>query len=159
MIFIAVGTQKFSMNRLLEYMDELLEKKLIKDEVFAQIGHSSYCPAHYDYANFLSKNQFEQKIDSCELLITHGGVGTIVASAQKRKPIIVVPRLKKYKEHLDDHQTEIASEFEKHGYVLRCDEMANLMETIERAKTYSFRPYESQRAKMLEYLENYIKSI
>ena len=44
MIFITVGSQKFQFNRLLEQIDLLIENKIIKEEVFAQIGSSDYIP-------------------------------------------------------------------------------------------------------------------
>ena len=41
MIFVAVGTQKFQMNRLLEEIDNCIEGRDITEKVFAQIGNST----------------------------------------------------------------------------------------------------------------------
>lgn len=49
MIFITLGSQKFQFNRLLQAVDQLIEKSVIEDEVFAQIGYSDYQPKHYAY--------------------------------------------------------------------------------------------------------------
>ena len=40
MIFVALGTQKFQMNRLIKALDVQKGKGLIKEEIFAQIGNS-----------------------------------------------------------------------------------------------------------------------
>ena len=49
MIFLTLGSQKFQFNRLLQAVDELIEKGIIVDETFAQIGYSDYQPKHFEY--------------------------------------------------------------------------------------------------------------
>lgn len=103
MIFVAVGTRKFQLNRLLSEIDTLVEKGLIKDKVFAQTGYSDYMPINYEYIDFMPKAEFDDFIRNCDLLITHGGVGIILTALKNEKPIIVFSRLYKYGEHIDDH--------------------------------------------------------
>ena len=52
MVFITLGSQKFQFNRLLKKIDKLLEEKIIKDNVFAQIGYSDYSPLNYEFKQF-----------------------------------------------------------------------------------------------------------
>ena len=78
MIFIAVGTQKFQFNRLLQIVDHLVEKKVITEEVIAQTGNCDYKPVNYSFTKFMNKEEFEKSISECHLLITHSGVGTII---------------------------------------------------------------------------------
>ena len=111
MIFVTLGTQKFQFNRLLRMMDDLIENKKIHERVFAQIGNSDYLPQYYEYCNFLSNNDYEEYIKNCDILVSHSGVGTIMTGLRYRRKIIVVPRLSKYGEHIDDHQTQIAQSF------------------------------------------------
>lgn len=47
MIFITLGSQKFQFDRLLKAVDELIERGIIQDEVFAQTGYSTYVPNNY----------------------------------------------------------------------------------------------------------------
>lgn len=56
--FVTVGSQKFQFNRLLEEVDRLVEEKIKPDEVFAQIGYSTYEPRYYSYKKFLNKEEF-----------------------------------------------------------------------------------------------------
>ena len=78
MIFVALGTQKFQLNRLLQKIDYLVEKNIITEPVFAQIGYSTYIPKNFEFTAFMEQKEFKEKIMKCDLLITHSGVGTIL---------------------------------------------------------------------------------
>ena len=157
MIFVVLGTQKFQCNRLLEQIDELISQGIIRDKVFAQKGNSDYEPKNYEYVDFVEKQQFEELIEQCDLLVTHSGVGTILSGKNHGRPVIVFPRLKKYGEHVDDHQLDIARAFGKKNLVFMCGENDNLGELIEKARDHSFDKYVSQRTKMIQIIEDYIK--
>ena len=122
MIFLTLGTQKFFFNRLLKKVDKLKEKGIIKEEIFAQIGNSSYKPKHFEYVKMLSKDEFENKLHEANYIISHGGIGTLVSALRHNKKIIATPRLKKYNEHIDDHQVDICTFFGKKGYILSTTE-------------------------------------
>ena len=113
MILLIVGTQKFQFNRLLMTIDKLIDEKKITERVVAQVGNSDYKPVNYEFQDFFDSNKFDLLMDESTLIITHGGVGSIVSALKKNKKVIVVPRLKKYNEHIDDHQLEIVEEFKK----------------------------------------------
>ena len=156
MIFVVLGTQKFQCNRLLEQIDKLIESKEISQDVFAQIGHSTYKPKNFCFADFLNKDEFEKKMSDCDLLITHSGVGTIISGIDKNKKIIVYPRLKKYGEHIDDHQLEIAEAFAGKNYVLLCAEDDNLKEIIEKSEKFKFEKYISHNKVILKTINDFI---
>lgn len=159
MIYVAVGTQKFQFNRLLKALDELVECGVITDEVFAQVGHCTYCPTNYKYQDFLSKEEFDKYIDKCDLLITHSGVATIIAGLKHNKPVIVIPRLVKYGEHVDNHQVQIADSFMKKNLVMKYEEDADLGKLIVEAKVHQFDKYISQRGYVVSTIKDYINSI
>lgn len=157
MIFVILGTQKFQLNRLLKELDALINEGRIQEEVFAQIGNSNYCPENFKFVHFLDKADFDKQIGQADLIITHSGVGSIITALHAHKPVIVFPRLAKYKEHVDDHQLDIANAFEKKQFVLCCRENEHLIEVIERTKTYSFKEYQSQTQNVIAILKNYIE--
>ena len=115
-IFITVGTQKFQFNRLLKEIDRLIEEEKITEEVFAQIGYSGYKPKNYN-KDFIDRDEFEDIIKKCKIIITHGGTGSIIGAVKQRKKVVAVPRLKEFGEHVDDHQIQIVSEFESIGFI------------------------------------------
>ena len=156
MIFVAVGTQKFQMNRLLKEIDNCIEGRDITEKVFAQIGNSTYQPKNYEYSTFLGKEDFEERVKECNLLITHSGVATIITGLKFDKPVIVVPRLAKYGEHVDDHQLQIAESFQELNFVIKCQDVSKLSEAITEARSHKFDRYISQRKKMIKTVDLFI---
>lgn len=159
MIFVILGTQKFQLNRLLKCIDSLYETKQLKEEVFAQIGYSDYIPQHYKYVNFLDRAKFEEQIMNSSVVITHSGVGSIITALQYEKPVIVFPRLCKYKEHVDDHQLEIAEAFAKRNYILCCNEKEELIELIDKAREYQFDKYVSSTKQIITILNDFLEKM
>lgn len=159
MIYVAVGTQKFQFNRLLSMIDELIDKGEIKEEVFAQIGNSDYKPRNYEFETFLSKDEFEGYIEKCDLLITHGGVATIIAGLRRNKPVIVVPRLGKYGEHVDDHQLQIAESFCEQNFVIMCCDNDDLGKVVKQARKHTFSEYISHREMIIKTIREYLSNI
>nr|WP_242828841.1 PssE/Cps14G family polysaccharide biosynthesis glycosyltransferase [[Eubacterium] cellulosolvens] len=135
---MTLGTQKFQMNRLVQAVDRLAEQK--NESFYIQTGNSNYRPKHCEYMKFLNSEEFQRKITECSVLITHGGVGSIVSGLHAEKPVIVVPRLAKYREHVDDHQRDIAEAFEQKHCVICCEDLEHLEEDIRKAKEEVFEP-------------------
>ncbi|MEE1056443.1 MAG: PssE/Cps14G family polysaccharide biosynthesis glycosyltransferase [Acutalibacteraceae bacterium] len=158
MIFVVVGTQKFQLNRLLKEIDSQIEKGIIKEEVFAQIGNSDYKPKYYKFKKFIDKDEFEKIMEECTILITHSGVGTIISGLNHNKPVIVYPRLKKYNEHVDDHQTEIAKSFSEMNYVLLCNEDDDLSNLLKEASKHKFEKYSSRRVDTIKAINKFLDS-
>ena len=156
MILIVLGTQKFQCNRLLILIDNLIQENKLKEEVFAQIGNSDYIPRNYNYKRFLNKDEFEKKILECDMIITHGGVGTIISAITKRKPTIIFPRLKKYNEHVDDHQLEIAEAFSRRNYAKVCKENTDIKKLIDECRVCKFSNYESKREDIINEILRFI---
>lgn len=154
MIFVTLGTQKFQMNRLIKAVDKLASK--IEEEFFIQAGHSTYKPEHCGYQHFLTKEEYREKIENCRILITHAGVGTIIEGINAGKPVIVVPRLAAMKEHVDDHQKQIAEAFGNKKCVLCCDDIDNLGNYLKKAESFKFEPYEVKGGNIEEIILDFI---
>jgi UDP-N-acetylglucosamine transferase subunit ALG13 len=155
-ILIVLGTQKFQLNRLLKNIDELVGQGIIDEEVYAQRGYSNYVPKHYESIEFLNKDEFERKIAECSLVIAHSGVGTIISAIGRKKPVIVCPRLKKYKEHVDNHQVEIARTFQKRRLVLTYNDGDDLYALILKSKHYKFESYTTERERIINIISGYL---
>ena len=111
MIFVVIGLM-YGFERLIKKMDEIAGK--IEEEVIFQTGLTDYKPKNAKYIKFPSENYFNKKFREARIIVSHAGVGTILTARKFRKPIIIVPRQKKYGEVIDDHQMEIARELEGH---------------------------------------------
>ena len=157
MIFISVGSQKFQFNRLLKKVDLLIQQGKIKETVFAQIGNSTYRPKNYKCIKFMSSETFDKALNKCNIIITHGGTGTIINSLKKGKKVIGVPRLRKYKEHVDDHQIQILDQFKEGNYIEVCYNLDYLVEAIKHTKTHEYEKYKSNRKNILKDITNFIE--
>lgn len=159
MIFIAVGTQKFQFNRLLQSIDHLIEQKIITEEVVAQTGNCDYKPVNFSFTKFMNKEEFEKNISECHLLITHSGVGTIIAGLRRKKPVIVFPRKAEFGEHVDDHQFQIAEAFKKKNLVVMCTNEEELSDAICTSREMSFEKYISGRTQIIARIEEFISDV
>lgn len=132
MIFVCVGSRNYPFDRLIKKLDELYEQGIIKEEIFAQIGTSTYKPQHYSYQDFLSQEEFLRKIEEADIVISHGASGSIMKALNAGKKVIAVTRLEKYGEHINDHQIQNNEAFASNKYVLAVYEMDELKDAIEK---------------------------
>ena len=158
MIFITLGSQKFQFNRLLIEIDDLIKNGEIIEEVFAQIGYSDYKPKNFKFKNFLNRDEFLENIEKSNIVITHGGTGAIVGAIKKKKKVIAVPRLAKFGEHVDDHQTEIVSQFKELNLIetaFNKDELIYAINTIENTE---FKSYVSNTNSIIDSIIEFIET-
>lgn len=117
MIFITVGTQDKQFTRLFQIIDKAIDSNIITDEVIAQIGNTKYKSKNIKTYKFMSDKRLNEYIDNADLIVTHGGIGILSTSLCKKKKIFAMPRLKVYKEHVNDHQDQIVNKFSELGYI------------------------------------------
>ena len=156
MIFVILGTQDKEFPRLLEAIDKEIENGVITDKVVVQAGQTKYSSPNMEIFDLLPAPEFEKYIDKADLIITHGGVGSIISSLKKGKKVIVVPRLKKYDEHVNNHQLQIARRFEQEGYVKCAINLKNLEKVIKSMDKFIPMKYESDESNVVNIIENYI---
>ncbi len=159
MIFITVGSQKFQFDRLLKAVDDLVEDGTIEDEVFAQSGASNYKPKHFKSKDFLNREEFQDVMERSTIVITHGGTGAIVGAIKRGKKVVAVPRLKKYGEHVDDHQLQLIAEFTKSNLISSCEDMSQLGQVLRELKTKEFNRYQSNTERYLQAISEFINNI
>lgn len=157
MILVTVGSQKFQFNRLLKEVDRLIENKKITDKVFAQIGVSDYKPHHCKFVKFLTQDEFNEKLDEANLVITHAGTGVIVNAIKKGKKVIAIPRLAKYGEHVDDHQIQLIKQFEELGFISSCYEIEDLEKMLKNINKKKYQKYVSNTDAIIESIKEFIK--
>lgn len=131
LIFVCVGSRSYQFNRLFLELDSLWEEGIIKEDIFAQIGASSYKPKHFPYKGFISEEEFNNKINEAHIVISHGASGSIMKALNAKKKVIAVTRLEKYGEHINDHQIQINEAFAANKYVLSVYDMDDLGEAIK----------------------------
>ncbi len=158
MIFLCLGTQEFQFDRLLKKVDGLIMNGVIHEEVFAQVGYSSYKPSGYRYKKFLNPDEFDKALDDCSFVITHGGTGTIIKALRKGKKVIAIPRLKLYGEHVDDHQKELISTFNEKRLVCGIEDIEQLEEAVNRIHDFKPERYVSGNSGIVAIIDDFIRS-
>lgn len=157
MIFVTLGTQDKTFERLLIAIDKAIEKGEITDRVVVQAGNTKYESKNMEIFDLISPDEFNKLVDECDLLITHGGTGSILSAVKKGKKVIAAARLKKYKEHVNDHQKQIIKEFEKEGYLVELKDFNQVGKTIKKAQKFKPKKFKSNTENMINLLENIIE--
>ena len=159
MILVLLGTQNNSFYRLLEEIDKLISENIINEEVIVQNGYTKYETQNMKLIDFVSKEELEKLLENADLIITHGGVGSIIMSIKKGKKVIAIPRLHKYSEHVNDHQKEIVELFNKKGYIIGINEVEELKSAFLKIEEFNPIPYKENNEKMLKIIEEFIEKI
>lgn len=159
MILVTLGTQDKSFKRLLKQIDKEIKDGNIKEEVIVQAGHTKYTSTNMKIFDFLPPEEFSKLFDKARLLITHSGVGTILGALKKEKTVIVVPRLKEYKEHTNNHQLEILKQFDKYGYIIPVYDLKKLSESLRISKSFKPSKYESNTKSFTKLIEDKIENL
>ena len=156
MILVLLGTQNNSFHRLLEEVEKNIKDGTIKDEVIVQAGYTKFQSHRMRIIDLMSKEQLEKFQDEADLIITHGGVGSIVSSIQKGKKVIAVPRMHEYGEHVNNHQKEIVKDFNDKGYIIGIEKVEDLKQAIIKMQNFNPKKYQSNNEKMLKIVSDFI---
>ena len=159
MIFVCVGSRDYQFNRLLEALDKLVEGGEIKDKIVAQIGQSEYEPKNYEWYRYLDRDAFKNYQAEASLIISHGGTGALIGALKLEKQVIAVPRLAKYGEHIDDHQTQVSGVLAKNGYLREVLDMEKLGEAIQLAETDPIMRKYDKPSNVISIIEEFIANL
>lgn len=157
LILVTLGTQDKKFTRLLDAIQKQIDLGNIKDKVIVQAGCSSnYKSKDMEIFDLIFIEKFEKLINKCDVLITHGGVGSIISGLKNNKKVIVAARLKKYGEHTNNHQLQIVDTFSKANYIKRLDKFEDLGKILKDIDKFVPKKYESNASNMVKLVEKEI---
>jgi UDP-N-acetylglucosamine transferase subunit ALG13 len=110
-IFVTVGTHPQPFARLLEGLRPLAAL----DDLVVQHGCAPAPVEAAEAVPYLSASEVAGYIGDARAVVMHAGVGSFVVASRLGHVPIVVPRLRRYGEHVDDHQAQLASALEREG--------------------------------------------
>ena len=156
MILVTLGTQDKSFKRLLDAIQKQIDNGNIKDKVVVQAGCTEFESKDMEIFDLIDRDKFSKLISECDLLITHGGVGSILTGLKNNKKVIVAPRLKEYKEHTNNHQLEIIEKFSTAGLIMPLYDFDKLDKVLKDVKKFKPKKYQSNTNNMIKLIEDYI---
>jgi UDP-N-acetylglucosamine transferase subunit ALG13 len=116
MILVTVGTNEAPFDRLLEMVDDLASADG-DGELLVQHGPSRVRPAKAECVDFLPYDELAAAIRRAEVVVMHAGVGSIMTALANGKRPVVVPRLERLGEAVDDHQLALGRRLDAEGLV------------------------------------------
>ena len=131
MIYVTVGTHEQPFDRLIKYVDELKGDGTIEDEVVIQSGYSTCHVRNCRTEKMFEPSEMMGYFNDARIIITHGGPSSIIRCLELGKIPIVVPRQKKYGEHINDHQLDFCRAMAgRYDNIIVAEEMADLKDAI-----------------------------
>ena len=152
MILVMLGTQNNDFHRLLEEIEKNIENGNINEEVVVQAGFTKYKSDKMKIFSLTSKENLENLIKQADLIITHAGVGSIEMALEQNKKVIAVPRLKKFREHVNDHQKDIERKLDEKGCLIGIDDVSKLCLALKKVKKFIPKKYEKSNSDEIIYI-------
>ena len=159
MILVTLGTNDKSFVRLIQKIEELKIQGVISEDIVVQAGFTKYESDYMQIFDLIPMDEFNELLKNCNLLITHGGVGTITAGLNNDKKVVAVPRLEKYKEHVNDHQLQIIENFAESGYILAAYEVDDLEDVLSKLHEFEPKHYTSNTENMINLVKTHIEQL
>ena len=159
MILVLLGTQNNSFYRLLEEIEKNIVNGIIKEDVIVQAGYTKFKTKKMKILSLVSKKRLQSFQEEASLIITHGGVGSIITSVKNDKKVIAVPRRHEYGEHVNNHQIDIVKNFNEQGYIIGIEKVEELEQAIRKAEKFVPKKYEINNELMLKTIEEFIDEV
>ena len=160
MIFVTVGNVTQHFRRLLEAIEEMAVGGILNQQpVIIQTGSNSYfASSHCVQRDFFPPDEYRQLIHDAEVVVCHGGAGTLHHVFQTGKVPVVMPRRRKYGEHVDD-QYSLVKALADQGRIVAAFEPEDLTGAILKAKSAEQRTIPAEPAQALALVSNAIGSL
>ena len=151
MIFVTIGTTE-PFDRLLRALGSLTEQELV-----VQCGDSRARPDRATCVDYVSFDELVGYMRAATVVVSHAGVGTIMAAVREGKRPIVVPRRSIFGEAVDDHQVELARRLDELGLVTCVEDPSALAAAIGSA-TPVIAPLDDARSELVAELRALVES-
>ncbi len=156
MILVLLGTQNNDFTRLLKEVQKNIDNGMIQEEVIVQAGSTKFESKDMKMFSLIPTDELLKLQEQARIIITHGGVGSIISSIKMGKKVIAIPRLAKYGEHVNDHQIQIVESFASNGLIKGVFNIEELGKTLEKIEEFSPTVFKSNTENMIKIIENFI---
>ncbi|SEM13920.1 glycosyltransferase [Halomonas daqiaonensis] len=91
---------------------------------------------------FFPAAEFQALFEAADLVVTHAGMGNIMACLEQGKPFLMMPRLATRGEHRNDHQRDTAEAVARMYGIAYCLEVEPLVKAVLAHDPASHPPYD-----------------
>jgi UDP-N-acetylglucosamine--N-acetylmuramyl-(pentapeptide) pyrophosphoryl-undecaprenol N-acetylglucosamine transferase len=104
---VSLGTQEtYAFPRLIDRLAPLLQGV----EVLWQVGATDVSAHGIDGRHTVPHDEIQAAVANADLVIAHSGTGAALTALEAGKAPVLVPRLARFGEHIDNHQLQIGTE-------------------------------------------------
>jgi UDP-N-acetylglucosamine transferase subunit ALG13 len=135
MIFVTIGTCE-PFDRLLRAVDALD----VDEPLVVQHGISTVRPHGATCVDFLAFDELVEHMRAARLVVTHGGVGSVLVAIRSGKRPIVVPRSQRFGDAVDDHQLPFARRMHEAGRILLVEDDRELGDALRADEPQALAP-------------------
>ncbi len=156
MILVTVGTHYKQFNRLIEAMDQIAGE--IEEQVVMQTGSSDYQVKNSVHFPFASYENIVRYFDQARVIVAQAGAGTVLDVLSTGKPLIIVPRLKRYDEIIDDQQLELAGVLEQNKWAIVVHNTSQLCVALDLLRTQTVNGFHTN-GKLINFLKSWLSNL
>jgi UDP-N-acetylglucosamine--N-acetylmuramyl-(pentapeptide) pyrophosphoryl-undecaprenol N-acetylglucosamine transferase len=133
LLFATVGVT-FPFDRMIEMVANLKASGEISEDVVYQTGIGGLAPAGVKTFETLSFDRVNSYLREADIVVCHGGTGSVITALREGCRTIVVPRVFEKGEHYDNHQSEITNAFAARGLVIPANSPEELTSALRSAR-------------------------
>ncbi|HWY89921.1 MAG TPA: glycosyltransferase [Solirubrobacteraceae bacterium] len=114
-IVVTLGTIGFGFDRLLKRLIEIIPANV---SVLWQVGGTDARQLPIDGIATLSSRELDEEMRRADVVVAHAGIGSALAALDAGRCPVLIPREHAHREHIDDHQRQIAAELDMRGLAI-----------------------------------------
>lgn len=156
MIFVTVGTQPQPFKRLFDKLELLVSNDVIKEKIIAQVGMNVLQEGKIQSFDYLPLQEMYNYMKSADLIISHGGTGTIITALKMGKKVIGVPRLSEYGEHVNNHQVDLITILSREKHIIPLFDIDLMENAIAESKNFVPVPFKSGQKELIADIKSFI---
>ncbi|MCF8708551.1 beta-1,4-glucuronosyltransferase WelK [Rhizorhapis sp. SPR117] len=154
LLFATVGAT-LPFDRLVDTVLELKTSGDIPEHIVLQIGSGARKPRPMEGVTVVETLPFkkvQQLLRDADIVICHGGSGSLITALRAGCRVISMPRLFERGEHYDNHQAEITDAFVARGLIWSANTTKELQSALVAARTATPRMATTDPAELIAYL-------
>jgi UDP-N-acetylglucosamine transferase subunit ALG13 len=125
----------------------------IPEEVFIQTGSGGFMPEGLETVETLPFDQMQSTLRDADIVICHGGTGSLITALRQGCRIVAVPRLFSKGEVYDDHQAEITNAFAERGLIAVANTADELSAALKSVRAREPQSATSDPTQLIEHLQ------